>query len=178
MQLNYYDESQLEEYPEAIQSLEADNPDVVYVYMTCNAQARGAEGFNRWQNNEIIREFCRNYDKVLFDFADLDSWSEGEQNTYEYSDGNESYTIPLEHENFNGNEAGHTTYSSCEQKARAFWCLAAALADEDQPTTGHTNDNDSSSGQDTLIPNLEYFVLIGTGILLAIIAAVVVIYRR
>ena len=30
--------------------------------------------------------------------------------------------------NDNGDEAGHTTYESCENKGRAFWWLMARLA--------------------------------------------------
>jgi hypothetical protein len=34
----------------------------------------------------------------------------------------------MEHPHFNGDEAGHTTYSSCEQKGKAFWWLMARIA--------------------------------------------------
>jgi hypothetical protein len=67
---------------------------------------------------------------VLFDFADLDSWwfnpvsEEWEHSTYDY-DGS---TVPVEHPQFNGSEAGHTTYESCEQKGRAVWWMMARLA--------------------------------------------------
>jgi hypothetical protein len=97
--------------------LESEYPGVTFVYMTGNAQ--GSEQ-NRYDRNNQIREFCRQNNKILFDFADLDCWYNGEQYTV---DG-----IPTEHPHFNGDEAAHTTFESCENKARAFWWLLARIA--------------------------------------------------
>ncbi len=126
-QLNSYSQEQAQDYLDAMASLEAANPTVSFVYMTCNAQADGESGFNRYQNNELIREYCRTNGKWLFDFADLDAWSNGIHHTYAYDDGNTTHQVPLEHPDFVGNEAGHTTYTSCEQKGRAFWWLIARI---------------------------------------------------
>jgi len=124
-QATYSDwEDYLDEYLTNMQAFEAANPDVTFTYMTGNAQADGESGYNRYQFNEEIRAFCRDNEKVLFDFADLDAWFDGEQHTYRYN----RYHIPLEHPHFNGNEAGHTTYESCEQKGRAVWWMMARLA--------------------------------------------------
>ncbi len=127
-QLNWYDEAQVEEYLSAMSAFEAANPGVIFVYMTGNAQAAGEKGYNRWLRNEQIRNYCRTHGKVLFDFADLDSWSNGVQATHDHTVNGSTMEIPIEHPDFHGNEAGHTTYTSCEQKARAFWWLVARLA--------------------------------------------------
>ncbi|MGY5853123.1 MAG: hypothetical protein RTU92_06115 [Candidatus Thorarchaeota archaeon] len=136
-QLDYYSDTQVQQYLDTMSAIESANPDVMFVYMTCNAQATGSSGYNRWQNNEMIRQYCTDNSKVLFDFADLDCWSDGDQNTYEYVEDEETYQVPVEHTDFNGGEAGHTTYTSCEQKGQAFWWLVASLAgwNAPEPTT-------------------------------------------
>jgi len=75
---------------------------------------------NRYDRNEQIRKYCIDNNKVLFDFADLDCWYNGEQHT--------ENGIPIEHPEYNGDEAGHTTFSSCENKGKAFWWLMARIS--------------------------------------------------
>ncbi len=133
-QVDYYDTAAIQEYLDAMTALETVNPELTFIYMTGNAQAEGSDGYNRWQNNEMIRQYCLENDKILFDFADLDSWSNGIQYTYSYDPGDGVVQVPSEHPDFNGDEAGHTTYSSCEQKGRAFWWLTAMLAGWNAPT--------------------------------------------
>lgn len=128
-QLNSYSQAQCQAYIDSISVLESEYPGVTFVYMTCNAQATGSSGYNRYLNNEMIRQHCIDNDRVLFDFADLDAWwynpSAGwEFSSYEY----DSTDVPVEHPQFNGSEAGHTTYESCEQKGKAVWWLVARLA--------------------------------------------------
>ncbi|MCF2135888.1 MAG: hypothetical protein K9W43_01490 [Candidatus Thorarchaeota archaeon] len=127
-QLNSYSEEQVQEYLDTMSSFESTHPGVTFIYMTGNAQTGSAEGYNRYLRNEQIRNYCKSHNKVLFDFADLDSWSNGEQATYEYTVDDVTYTIPIEHPDFHGSEDAHTTYSSCEQKGKAFWWMVAMLA--------------------------------------------------
>jgi hypothetical protein len=129
-QMDGYTEEQVSAYLDSISALEQEFPDIVFVYMTGNAQATGASGYNRYQRNQQVRQYCTDHDKILFDFADLDAWyydpnsGEWDQETYDYN----GTIVPVEHAEFNGNEAGHTTYESCEQKGRAVWWLMAILA--------------------------------------------------
>ena len=118
-------------YLDAMAMLEAANSGVTFIYMTGNAQAAWGEGYNRYQRNNQIREYCNANNKVLFDFADIDCWYNGDQETYEY----EGHTVPVEHSQYSGDEAGHTTYQSCEQKGKAFWWMMARLAGWDPGTT-------------------------------------------
>ena len=127
-QVDSYSNEQVQEYLDAMNSLETDNPDLTFIYMTGNAQAGGSSGYNRWLRNQQIRQYCTTNGKILFDFADLDCWNNDDHSTYEYVVGDITYQIPIEHEDFNGDEAAHTTYTSCEQKGRAFWWMAAMLA--------------------------------------------------
>jgi hypothetical protein len=116
-QLDEYSQSQTQAYLNAMAQLEAEYPDITFVYMTGNAQS---EEQNRHNRNNQIRNYCRNNNKFLFDFADLDCWYNGQQHT--------EGGIPMEHPHYYGDEGGHTTYESCENKAKAFWWLLARIA--------------------------------------------------
>jgi hypothetical protein len=104
-------------YLDAMAAFEAAYPHIVFVYATGNAQNPSA---NRHARNNQIRDYCRNNKKVLFDFGDLDCWYSGQEHL--------SGGVPTEHPQYNGDEAGHTTYESCRVKGQAFWWMLARLA--------------------------------------------------
>jgi len=128
-QQNYNSQEDTQAYLDGMEAMEAAYPDVTFIYMTGNAQADGGTGYNRYLRNNQIRQYCQDHNKILFDFADLDSWYNGDQHTYYYND----IWIPLEHPQFDGDEAGHTTYESCELKANAVWWMMAVLLGEEDP---------------------------------------------
>jgi len=173
-QLYWYGEAETQGYLDAMSSLETANPGVTFVYMTCNAQSTGDEGYNRWLRNEQIRQYCLEYDKVLFDFEDLDAWSNGEQRTYTYGD----YYIPVEHEDFHGDQAGHTTYTSCEQKGRAFWWMVAALSGWVPQHTDGTASSTSGTTSDGNRLDSGSWLTAGLALTVVLIAAVAFKYYR
>ncbi len=117
-QLNDYSESEVQEYLNNMNKLEQEYANVRFFYMTGNAQTLSR---NRYNRNQQIRNYCKDNNKILFDFADLDSWYNGVQ--YK-EDG-----ISMENPHYYGDERGtHTTLESCENKAKAFWWLMARLA--------------------------------------------------
>jgi|GEM_PF-357618 len=123
-------------YISAIEALEAANPKVTFVYTTGNAQENDCAGCGRHRFNEALRKYCREHNKVLFDFADMDVWYNGEMNTYESPNWCVcvGQSIPLQHPQYNGDEAYHTTFESCEIKGKAFWWMLAAIAGWESPT--------------------------------------------
>jgi len=129
-QCDYYNQSQVQAYLDAMSLLESEYPDVTFIYFTGNAQGTGSAGYNRYQRNNQIRDYCSANDKVLFDFADIDCWwfnpssSQWEQNTYSYS----GTDVPSEHPQYYGDEYGHTTAESCFNKGVAWWWMMAVLA--------------------------------------------------
>lgn len=129
-QMDYYTQGEVQAYLDSMTALETEFPNVIFIYFTGNAQAIDEDGLNRYLRNEEVRQYCLTNDKVLFDFADLDCWwynpvsHEWEYSTHVFG----SDTIPMEHPQFNGDEGGHTTFESCEQKGRAVWYLMARLA--------------------------------------------------
>jgi hypothetical protein len=130
-QLDGYSAEEVQAYLDSISVLETEFPGVKFVYMTGNAQMDGDAGYNRHLRNQQIRDYCKANGKTLFDFADLDCWwFNTSSNAWEYSNYayHDTIWVPVEHDKFHGDEAGHTTFTSCEQKGRAFWWLMARIA--------------------------------------------------
>lgn len=118
-----YTAEQMQEYLDSISSFEAMFPEVTFIYTTANAQAEGIWGHNRYLNNNIIRQFCIENDKILFDFGDIDCWYEDEMNYYLY-DGD---TVPFEHSAYGGDVCGHTNILNTLHKGQAMWWMLAKL---------------------------------------------------
>ncbi len=60
-------------YLQAMTELESANPGVVFVYMTGHLDGSGVSGNLNKRNNQI-RKYCKTHKKVLFDFADIESF--------------------------------------------------------------------------------------------------------
>jgi uncharacterized protein (TIGR03437 family) len=152
--------SLFEKYTTDMQSLERQFPNTTFVYVTGNAQEQDCAGCDRHQFNEALRRFARDNGKVLFDFGDLDVWSNGKRSTYSSPAWCSAYgcsggmSIPAEHPDWGGgdynNPCGHATYASCDNKAKAMWWLFARLAGWPGPggaqtrLAGHTGFPDHS----------------------------------
>jgi hypothetical protein len=122
-QLEYYSSDDLQIYFDSLAALESYFPNVTFIYFTCNAQKNNVFGYTRHLNNEIIRQYCKDNDKVLYDFADLDCWYNGEMNYYIYNND----TVPLQHDAFGGDSCGHVNELSNIIKAKAVWWMMARL---------------------------------------------------
>ncbi len=67
------EQSMIDHYLDPMNLLESEYPNVMFVYMTGHTDGSGLEG-NLHLRNEQIRDFCIANDKILFDFADIESY--------------------------------------------------------------------------------------------------------
>jgi chitodextrinase len=67
------EQSMIDTYLAPMSQLEVDYPGITFVYMTGHLDGGGAAG-NLNQRNEQIRRYCRENNKVLYDFADIESY--------------------------------------------------------------------------------------------------------
>jgi len=141
-QVSKSSEEEIGNYLELMQNLEKDFPSVKFVYMTGHLDGTGKDGNLNIRNNQI-RKFCRENHKILFDFADIESYAPGtsenlmEEGATDYCEygkkhrnwaddwlaahrGNNYYNLPL--------EAAHTKPLNGAIKGVAFWWLMARLA--------------------------------------------------
>ncbi len=72
-QLSWMSPEEVQTYLIRMSRLEADFPRVVFVYMTGHLDGTGPSG-TLYANNNRIRDFCRANGKVLYDFADIESY--------------------------------------------------------------------------------------------------------
>jgi len=124
----------LNNYISEMRSLELQYPGVTFVYMTGNAQEEDCSGCNRHRFNEQLRVYCRQNNKLLYDFGDLDAWYNGELHTHT-SPGwcaCAGQNIPQEHPHWgdgnSNNPCGHALEVSCVNKGKAAWWLFARIA--------------------------------------------------
>ncbi|MFC1454307.1 hypothetical protein ACFLQL_03910 [Verrucomicrobiota bacterium] len=66
-------EKNIQTYLDLMSGLEKEFPKVKFVYMTGHLNGSGKDG-NVNKRNEQIREFCKKNGKILFDFADIESY--------------------------------------------------------------------------------------------------------
>ncbi|RPH95276.1 hypothetical protein EHM69_04975 [candidate division KSB1 bacterium] len=125
-------------YLTLMDSLEREFPNVTFVYMTGHLDGSG-EGGTLNLRNEQIRAFCHANNKVLFDFADIESYDPdgdyflnlGANDNCDYSGGNWAQQWCAEHP---GDplcltcSCAHSQSLNCNRKARAFWWMMARLS--------------------------------------------------
>lgn len=72
-QVSSASETSISNYLSAMTKLEKDFPKIKFVYMTGHTDGSGTYG-NLHKRNEQIRQYCRTNNKILFDFADIESY--------------------------------------------------------------------------------------------------------
>jgi len=125
-------------YLSVMNQLELDYPEITFVYMTGHLDGTGDSG-NLKQMNQIIRQYAINNDKVLYDFADIESYDPSGNYYADADDGNNyaGWTRNWAQEWCAANPGNslcltnvcdHSEPLNCNLKARAFWHMMARLA--------------------------------------------------
>jgi hypothetical protein len=90
-QVNDSSAADITNYLNLMNSLENDYPNVLFVYMTGHLEGTGLQG-NLHLRNEQIRAYCRANNKILYDFADIESYNpDGEYFGDRYANDNCNY---------------------------------------------------------------------------------------
>jgi len=137
-------------YLNTMSQLEKEFPKIKFVYMTGHLDGSGEKG-KLHQRNQQIRDFCRKNHKLLFDFADIESYSpDGDVNYLPLNARDDcSYKSDGQRRNWAAEwlekhpdhkwalppSAAHTQPLNGAMKGRAFWWLLA-VASGWQPPAG------------------------------------------
>lgn len=134
----------IELYLSLMSALEADYPGVKFVYMTGHLDGTGLTG-NLHLRNEQIRAYCREHEKILYDFADIETYNPdgvwfgdkipNDACAYDTdADGTRDGNWAIEWQNAHPGEwyscaSAHSQPLNANLKAYAAWWLWARLAD-------------------------------------------------
>lgn len=114
-------------YLNIFNQLELDYPDVTFVYMTGHLDGTGVNG-NLYARNNQIRAYCNSNDKVLFDFADIESWDP--DGNY-YPDDTDNCNWCIEWCNSHpcpSCSCAHSQCFNCYLKGKAWWWMMARVS--------------------------------------------------
>ena len=136
-QMSSYDDTQIQSYLANMAQFESNHPGMRYIYYTGHTDGTGA-GEALWRHNDMVRQYVQDNNKVLFDFADIETYTPAGAGPYlNNGDGycewcaNWCSTHPS---NFECQDllpegsCAHTHSLACTLKGQAFWWLMARLA--------------------------------------------------
>jgi hypothetical protein len=120
-------ESGVNVYLNKVNELEQQYPNVTFIYMTGHLDGTGADG-NLYARNNQVREYCAAHNKVLFDFADIESYDPAGNYYPDASDACEWCEDWCVSHDCPSCDCAHSHCFNCLQKGKAFWWLLARLA--------------------------------------------------
>ncbi len=145
-------EEYINDYLYAMDGLESIYPNVKFVYMTGHLDGGGVDGSLYLRNNQI-RAWCATHGKILFDFADIESYDPA--GTY-YPDASDAcewcYTWCSSYSCPDCGECAHSHCFNCYQKGKAWWWMMARIAgwSPEPATCGDANSDGSVNISDAV----------------------------
>jgi hypothetical protein len=128
--MSWQSPEEVQGYLDMLAQLEGEYPEVRVVYMTGHTDAGSAATLNR--NNDLVRAYVRDHGKVLYDFAEIESWrpdgaryanpSDDCPWCQSWCDSHPGYCPSPEI------SCAHSHSLNCMLKGQAFWWLSARLA--------------------------------------------------
>jgi len=133
-QMGDYEDPAIQAYIDAMAQFEIEYPDMRFIYYTGHTDGTTPESNSKlWRHNNMVRQYVQDNQKVLFDFADIESYD---------PDGNFYPTVsdscawcagwctahPTNFECQTPPSCAHTHGLKCTLKGQAFWWLMARLA--------------------------------------------------
>lgn len=134
-QMSYYSDEQVQTYLARMNQLESEYPQMRFILFTGHTDGT-APGSDLWRHNDMVRQYAAQHDKILFDFADIETYAPDGSGPY-YNDGEgncewctawcAAHPSNFECQNPPG-YCAHTQGLACTLKGQAFWWLMARLA--------------------------------------------------
>ncbi|MBD3170607.1 MAG: T9SS type A sorting domain-containing protein [candidate division Zixibacteria bacterium] len=114
-------------YLNKMDELENDYPDVIFIYMTGHLDGTGPGG-NLYERNNQIRAYCEDNSKILFDFADIESY-DPDGNYYPYaSDACEWCYDWCDIHDCPSCGCAHSHCFNCYMKGKSWWWMMARIS--------------------------------------------------
>lgn len=131
------DNNTLTDYFRIMDSLEQEFPNVTFIYQTAAIRDPGSDDAKLSQAafNDSLRHWAIKNNKILFDFADLDAWYNGDYHTIVVNNKTIPYQNPAWLEESPATNGHHANDAMGLDKGKAWWYLMARLETGWTPST-------------------------------------------
>jgi len=119
-------EAGIDIYLNKMNELESDYPGVFFIYMTGHLDGGGPNG-SLYVNNNRIRDYCTVNEKILFDFADIESYDPDGVYYPNESDACNWCSDWCSIYSCCGGSCAHSHCFNCYQKGKAWWTMMAEI---------------------------------------------------